>query len=240
MTICLLEKDETQCLRLKKMLAGLLCERDRLLVDPSLAVIRENERRGDGTVVLMSTRYPVKDGNFLLLARKIREIDEKSHICFMSPSPEDVGFILGKLVRPSAFLLSPVEERDLRQLLSDVDNYEKNRRRQEEERVIVVRTSAIIHRFRVQDVLFFTTAEKKIVCHAGNGEQVSFYGTLSKIEADYPDILLRCHSGFLVNRGKIRDFDGARSVLRLQTGEEIPVSKRHVREVLAEVSQMRR
>ena len=61
-----------------------------------------------------------------------------------------------------------------------------------------------------------------------NGKKVEFYGTLSAIEKLYDEFLIRCHSGYLVNKQKIAEVNYTKNYMKVfDSDEKIPISRKY-------------
>ena len=186
---------------------------------------------GESVVVFIDTKFRLAGSNFLRFARRLRDINETCHICFISDCPSDVAFCCKKLIRPSGFFLKPVEEDELNSFMAEVELYERDRKPNVSMPDIVVKDKGVTKLLRVGEILYFTAVNKKIFCYTVN-EEFSFYGTLGKIEKDYGKHLLRCHNGFLVNKNKIESVSKSSMILKVRgSNAEIPVSKSRWKDV---------
>jgi len=189
----------------------------------------------DDALFLLDTRCKVSGGNFLTLARKIREQSSACHICFMASSTADMSLCYKHLVRPSAFFLKPVDAMELRSLISEIEGFENSRRLQKGDAQILLKTRGNKRTVKASSVLYFTSYDKKVLCCTEKGDKIDFYDSLANLEERYKNFFLRCHSGFLVNKKRITGFSkkGMSLLLTGLSGAvlEIPVSKSRCREV---------
>ena len=66
-------------------------------------------------------------------------------------------------------------------------------------------------------------------------EEYGYYDTLDNLESVLPDNFVRCHRGFIVNLSKVSKYVGAETMLYLNDGAMIPVSRSYkgaIREAL--------
>lgn len=73
-------------------------------------------------------------------------------------------------------------------------------------------------------IYYFEAREKRIILNAGV-EEYSFGGTLDGLEAELPEGFVRCHRSFIVRRARVRAVMLARSLIQLEGGAEIPLSR---------------
>ncbi len=140
MKVIVFDNDSLQVSQFEKLLYGILGDSMQLYKNPSLNWIVGCYDEYENALFFIDTRYKVSGGNFLTLARRIRENSEKCHICFLAPSTADIAFCYKKLVRPSGFLLKPVDENELRLLISDIIRFENARRSLPDDPQILLKT----------------------------------------------------------------------------------------------------
>ena len=155
MKIIVFDNDSVYVTQFERMLGLVLGENVQIVKNPSLNWIIGGMEPFDDTVFFIDTRYKTAGGNFLTLA------SEACHICFLAPSPADIAFCYKKLVRPSGFLLKPVDESELRALLSDITRFEATRRSLPDDPQILLKTRGARTVVRASNILYFTALEKK-------------------------------------------------------------------------------
>lgn len=206
MKVIVFDNDPQQSAQFEKTLYAILGDSLQIFKNPSPSWIFNCYDEYENALFFIDTRYKVTGGNFLTLARRIRENSEKCHICFLASTTADVVFCYRKLVRPSGFLLKPVDETELRLLISDIVRFENVRRSLPDDPQILLKTRGTRTMLRASNILYFTAMDKKVVCCTEKDGEISFYGSLGTLEKRYRDFFLRCHSGFLVNRHRIDAF----------------------------------
>ena len=93
---------------------------------------------------------------------------------------------------------------------------------------------------KIQDVpfasiLFFEAREKKLALRMQE-QELSFSGTLSKLEEDLPPEFIRCHKSYIVNRRHILSVDRTNGTVTLDNQMELPISRSY-RKTFLEVYQ---
>lgn len=238
MNIVIFDSEPKHAEYMKQVLARITGEELQIQCNPALqAAISLAEDKDGTTLFFIDTRLKPAGGNFLMLARKLRECSDTCHICFTSPSLGDMAYCYKKLVRPSGFFIKPADEEELGILISEIKAFEGQKRSTRDEERIVLKNRGVQKILRMNDVLYFTSVDKKIFCHTVDEEEICFYGALGKIEEEYGEYLLRCHSGFLVNRKRIEGFSKNSMSIRIRgTKEDVPVSKSRCKSVEAFVN----
>lgn len=75
-----------------------------------------------------------------------------------------------------------------------------------------------------QDIYYFEAREKKIYIRTLH-EEYGFYETIENLEAVIPDVFMRCHRSYIVNRDKIQKIMLSQSMMELADGFDVPLSR---------------
>lgn len=178
-----------------------------------------NDKSG---IVFLDTRNT--DVQSFALAKNIRSISENIHIVFMSSHIEDMPFCLKNLLRPSGFLLKPIDENDFLAIINSVLKSKQKSTKKVEK--ICISTHSSKRTLNVKDILYFSTQGKKIICRTIDGEILPFYDTITALAERYADDFIRCHSGFLANRHWVLGMK--KGMLEIKNCDEnLPVSKKY-------------
>ena len=137
---------------------------------------------------------------------------------------EDQQFVLeGYKIRAFRFLVRPLTPNRIREAIrSAMEDL------QEEDGILFTVKNGLL-RICPDDIYYAEIYGRKIRLVLRNQSFVveeTMTGLEEKLD---PDLFVRCHKSFLVHRGHIRAFTG--SFLELQNGENVPVSKRRLKEV---------
>ena len=174
------------------------------------------------SLVFLNTRY---NGTGFALAESIRRAAPLCHIVFLSAYAEDMSFCFRNLLRPSGFLLKPVESDEIQSIVRAVlrqDSADEEGRAEK----ICLSAQNFKRTVDISDILYFSTRGKKLICRTVDGETISFYGTLKALEKRYAGNFIRCHSGFLANRDLVLGLK--KGMLQLKKcSEDLPVSKKY-------------
>lgn len=73
-------------------------------------------------------------------------------------------------------------------------------------------------------IRFFESRNKKIFVSTASREY-SFYDTLDNLEKKLPDTFIRCHRSFIVSKSYIRKISISKSIIELDKGFSIPLSR---------------
>ncbi len=188
-------------------------------INPPNAELLQAISGKDPVLVLMDTRY---QGKGITLARTIRKAAPGCHIAFMSAYPEDMPFCMQHLLCPSAFILKPADKDELTFLITAILQKQRGGRTEK----ICLNTQLYKRIVNIGDILYFSTRNKKLLCRTVEGETIFFYGTIKALAEQYGGDFIRCHSGFLANRGYILGVQKGMLQLR-NCKESLPISKKY-------------
>ncbi len=213
--------------RLKKMVSAIL---DKYPMAYSIEAFTDGTpllARGAFDILLLDIEMQPCNG--IALARKLRERHEEGRIIFITAYEQYA--VEAYDVQPFHYLLKPVEERRLEEVLAKAyDSLKK-----EAEQAIAVRQGGAVRRIPFRDVLYLEVLDRKVYLHTGK-EVISFYGKLGDLEHNLLNIssppisihcrtyFFRCHRSYVVNLCHVLSYD--KRDVRLDNGESIPLSKR--------------
>ena len=157
--------------------------------------------------------------NGVELARMIRECDEDAAIIFITCNP---GFALhGYDVKALHYLMKPLDENILEKLI----NADHGRRFQV--RFFVFKSGAQTLRISIEDIICLETVGRHVEITLP--DRVAAYpGKLSDI-LENREQFVRCHKGFAINIGNIRELTRTDAVAK--NGKVIPVSRTYIKDV---------
>ncbi len=176
-------------------------------------------------LIFLDTRYHASGFS---LAHALRQANPFCHLVFLSAFPEDMSFCLQNLLRPSGFLLKPTRGSELQSLIVAVLKLTSVRKTD----TICISSQIFKRTLPTNQILYFSTQGKKLICRTIEGETIPFYGTLKSLSQKYDGDFIRCHSGFLANRNLIAGI--YKGMLQLKNcRESLPISKKYKSSVLA-------
>lgn len=151
------------------------------------------------------------------LARKIRAIDEKCAIIFITGTAEFAAD--GYDVSALHYLLKPIDET---KLFACLDRAAGQLRRAPKQLLLPV--AGVQTRFCADDIFYAEAFAHSVCIHtAGTAQEAqASIGELETLLAGEP--FIRCHRSYLVSLRRIRRID--RTELLLDNGEKLPVSRR--------------
>lgn len=224
------------------MIKIVICEDERetqLLIEEYLDNILKNinieyeiQKYSSGEELLEGN---IKDIDILLLdiqmgqingmdvARKIREVDNKMEIIFITSLIDYVQE--GYEVRAYRYLLKPIESEELKKhVLTCIREIEINKNNN-----IVIKNKSNTYKIDSNEIKYVEVQKKDMVIHTINKNFDVRY-SLEKIEKDLNLYkFVRCHKSYLVNLSYVENIK--LNTLVLESGEEVPVSRYRYKDV---------
>lgn len=179
-----------------------------------------------GEIDLLFLDVEMQGLNGMETAKKIRTFDEQIVIVFVTGYSDYV--FDGYLVQAFDYLMKPVTEEKLRQLISRV----RAKSAQEELRTFTLKNRDGTWRFRLTDILYFYSDKRKVILVTAKGEY-SFYARLEEIEKQLSAAFVRIHQRYLINPANV-DYLGSESVTI--NGRELPCSRRYQETALPKIA----
>lgn len=155
-------------------------------------------------------------------ARKIREVDNKMEIIFITSLIDYVQE--GYEVRAYRYLLKPIELEELKKhLLTCIKEIENKNT------YILIKNKSNTYKIYSNEIKYIEVQKKNMSIHTTNKTFEVIY-SLEKIEKDINlDKFVRCHKSFLVNLSYVENIKLNTAIL--ESGEEVPVSRYRYKEV---------
>ncbi|MCC0645532.1 MULTISPECIES: LytR/AlgR family response regulator transcription factor [unclassified Clostridioides] len=156
-------------------------------------------------------------------ARKIREVDNKMEIIFITSLIDYVQE--GYEVRAYRYLLKPIELEELKKhVLTCIKEIEINKNN-----YIVIKNKSNTYKINSNEIVYIEVQKKEMLIHTINKSFNVCY-SLEKIEKDLnQDKFIRCHKSFLVNLNYVENIKP--NIAVLENGEEVPVSRYRYKDV---------
>lgn len=127
-------------------------------------------------------------------------------------------------IMASALVLRPCTRDNMRERLECfmkpvLDELHKNT-----DDAFVCETKEGITKIPYQQIYYFESSRKKIFIRL-KSEEYSYYNTLEQLMEELPEDFVRCHRSFIVNRNRVVRYTAAASLIELDDGTGIPVSR---------------
>jgi len=160
----------------------------------------------------------------LKTARTVRQSGEMTFILLVNDRSQDLSPMFRPGIRPGGVLFRPVQNSDIREILSEVSNELDRLAHANESDLFVFKAEGATRRMPFTNILFFEASSKKVILHT-KGQEIAYYDSIENLTASLPDYFIRCHRSFIVNTHKVKELHGAEMELRLTSGERVPFSR---------------
>lgn len=167
--------------------------------------------------------------NGMDLARRIREIQPRCHIVFVTTHSEMSYMTFTYKVEAMDFIikdnLKEIKNR-VHQCLVQIGELHTETI-EESSKTYLIKQGERIKEIPYDDILYFeaVTGSRKIVLHAKNAI-IEFNGKLKDIEDSLNEQFYRCHRAVIVNKDNIEKIDEAEHTIYLVGGDRCPMSVR--------------
>lgn len=136
-------------------------------------------------------------------------------------------------ILPTALLWRPIEpEQTGRTLWEVVSALPRQEEAEENQELFRVEIRSVVKQFPYKDILFFESRDKKLFLHCQRS-QIPFPGTLERLQEELPQDFMRVHKSFIINKTKVAQVQYGQSLIILEDGMEIPISRSYKAEVKA-------
>lgn len=149
-------------------------------------------------------------------ARALRSAGDKVLIIFVTAYPDYV--FQGYEVQAFHYILKPYQPRKIQEVL---DKAIEERGASREHYYVVEQKSGTL-RLRLSQIYCFYSDRRSVCALDKNGDKVTFYGKLDRVQEELPSFFQRVHNRYLVNMNEVSKVEGGCCVCN---GEEIPVSR---------------
>lgn len=158
------------------------------------------------------------------LLSQIRKNYKESPLVLITDLSIPPTYYLKPRIRPDMILVKPLERENIEKNLEEFF-YDRLSQMEDEEQnsssfVVETRDGKTFIPFR--QIYYFEAREKKIFLRTLH-EEYGFYGTIEELAEELPDVFLRTHRSFIVNKAMAETLKG--NYLSLHQGFSIPVSR---------------
>lgn len=175
-------------------------------------------------IFLIEPEYSYNNISGISFAEKVRNTYPLCEIVFISANYLSLTEIMCRYIKPTGYFIAPINDLRFFELMVRYINSIKEHNR---EKIVITSEYRKINVY-TDDILYFTTEDKKIICVTIKGEKITFYDTMAALEKKHSHNFVRCHSGFLVNKYKILSVNKQLSYITLSDSEEkIPISRKY-------------
>lgn len=154
---------------------------------------------------------------------RIRELSRSHYLVLSLCSPEDALKIRPPFYRPSGFLLRPVEQTSLLQLMDSIyHDFIASSTKHDE--IFSVKIRGTVYPIPYDRILCFESMDKKILART-KAQEYEFYGSLEEICKNAPPFFLRIHKSACVNLQEIRSVNFKERMVTLSDESFLPFSR---------------
>lgn len=128
-------------------------------------------------------------------------------------------------IQPTALLLKPYREDECISTIKEfLQAYQETREDVNEDNVFVAENKGEKTLIPYSAILYFEAREKKVFIQT-ESEEISVYGTLNELEETLPDIFVRCHRSYLINKNMIKTVSFGQNEIEMKGGMYVPLSR---------------
>lgn len=124
----------------------------------------------------------------------------------------------------SSLLLRPLTPEKLRSAITELVENLMDQHQQSGEEALLVETREGKTYVPFSKIYYFEAREKKIYIRLKK-QELTFYDTLENLSSRLPEMFIRCHRSFIVNKLRIQKVMLSKSVIELEQGMELPLSR---------------
>lgn len=157
-------------------------------------------------------------------AEKIFKTKPEIEIVYMSAYPERyIQQIFLKSVNVSGFLIKPIDEKVLEEILLKVEQ----KGQKKDPNSLLVKHKSTVHSIRFDEIVYLESAGHVVTIHT-RSEEHNCYTRLEKLYERLPEYFIQCHKSYVVNMNEIQRIEKSQVMLANETN--IPISKARYKE----------
>ncbi len=173
------------------------------------------------------------DLDFLSVFRKINQYVDFMLLAAASISP--MKYLTPK-IRPTTLLLSPYEDKQLKDTIVDyLSDYYNRREDVTNEKKYIVNTKDGKEFIPFSSIYYIEVREKRVYIRLQNKEYSQF-GTLDNVLNSFPDYFIRCHRSYAFNTKMLNSVKFSENIIFLSHGVTVPLSRSYKKEVKEHLS----
>ncbi|MBQ8983685.1 MAG: response regulator transcription factor [Lachnospiraceae bacterium] len=192
--------------------------------DVSEYTTEEELLSGQKDLDLLFLQVRSDDHNGIELARKLRKINGCLPIVFLADSTDYVYDAFN--VRAFQYLLKPVQESQLQNVLIRAEEY-ADRLEECRQARIVLKTKSTTYSVIKSEISYIESNLKKLLVHTKN-ECIEIYGSMKEMEDRLGTGFFRCHRGYLVDLAYVQSY--STDTIILTNGEQVLLSRERYRD----------
>ncbi len=156
---------------------------------------------------------------------KVMEHNRDNYAMLCVHDAECLTAVLSRCMRPAGIMLLPLQEELMRASLRRIMNdYVSLYSVDDEQRHMVINSGKTMQRIAYHDILYLEAQDKQLNINTGR-YVFTVRASLNSLAETLPEMFIRCHRSYIVNKAHIERLDLSEMEIRLTTQERIPVSR---------------
>ncbi len=124
----------------------------------------------------------------------------------------------------SSLLIRPISQEQAKEQLMELVEQFRDQTPNGQEESLVIETREDRTYVPLAQIYYFEAREKRIYVRLKK-QELAFYETMEHLTERLPDYFVRCHRSFIVNRQRIRRVMLSKSLIELEQGIQLPLSR---------------
>lgn len=153
------------------------------------------------------------------LAKKVRELNENTHIIFTTTRTDKIYECLEGFIRPTQFLMKPIKKEKITPLLKQIVDRKIN-----SDKYIIVKFGRCDYLLNVDEIYLIEKDDRKTCVNLIN-RKIEVTNTLVSILKHLPEYFVLIEKGVIVNLKMVSDIDFSKRLLYLTNGSTTYMSR---------------
>ncbi len=155
---------------------------------------------------------------------RIRRDYQKMRLLLIADASMSPMEYIRPTILASSLLLRPISPEQAREQLMELVEQFQDQAFHGQEESLVIETREGRTYVPLAQIYYFEAREKRVYVRLKK-QEMAFYETMEHLEERLPDYFVRCHSSFIVSRQRIRKVMLSKSLIELEQGMQIPLSR---------------
>lgn len=155
---------------------------------------------------------------------RIRRDYQKMRLLLIADASMSPMEYIRPTILASSLLLRPISPEQAREQLMELVEQFQDQAFHGQEESLVIETREGRTYVPLAQIYYFEAREKRVYVRLKK-QEMAFYETMEHLEERLPDYFVRCHHSFIVSRQRIRKVMLSKSLIELEQGMQIPLSR---------------
>ncbi|RKJ02692.1 LytTR family transcriptional regulator [bacterium D16-54] len=155
---------------------------------------------------------------------RIRRDYQKMRLLLIADASMSPMEYIRPTILASSLLLRPISPEQAREQLMELVEQFQDQAFHGQEESLVIETREGRTYVPLAQIYYFEAREKRVYVRLKK-QEMAFYETMEHLEERLPDYFVRCHRSFIVSRQRIRKVMLSKSLIELEQGMQIPLSR---------------